>query len=67
MQVPIFQYNYWWLVILYGCFMLLVGAYEAVSRPAYTYTVRPLAMPRQSACHLQPAIFAVSQLSLQSF
>lgn len=39
-QVPIFQYNYWWLVILYGCFMLLVGAYEAVSRPAYTYTVR---------------------------
>ena len=39
--MPIFQYNYWWLVILYGCFMLLVGAYEAVSRPAYTYTVRP--------------------------
>ena len=25
--------------------MLLVGAYEAASRPAYTYTVRPLALP----------------------
>ncbi|KAK9840558.1 hypothetical protein WJX81_000987 [Elliptochloris bilobata] len=36
--VPIFRYNYWWLVLLYGCFMLLVGAYEAVSRPAYSYT-----------------------------
>ena len=38
--VPIFTYNLWWLVIGYSLVMTLVGAYEAVSRPAYTFKVR---------------------------
>ncbi|KAK9810214.1 hypothetical protein WJX72_006730 [[Myrmecia] bisecta] len=35
--VPIFTAGLWWLVLLYSCFMLLVGCWEAVSRPSYTY------------------------------
>ena len=35
--VPIFTYNLWWLVIGYSLVMALVGAYESVSRPAYTF------------------------------
>ena len=38
---PIFSYNTWWLVLGYSCIMLLVGNYEACSRPAYSYTVSP--------------------------
>ena len=35
--VPIFTYNLWWLVIGYSLIMALVGAYESISRPAYTF------------------------------
>ena len=35
--VPIFTYNLWWLVIGYSLVMALVGAYESVSRPSYTF------------------------------
>ncbi len=47
--VPIFTFNRWELSLAYACLMLAVGAYEAVSRPAYSYTVRdciPAADPR---------------------
>ena len=37
--VPIFTYNLWWLVIGYSLVMSLVGAYESVSRPSYTFKV----------------------------
>ena len=37
--VPIFTFNRWELNLAYACLMLAVGAYEAVSRPAYSYTV----------------------------
>jgi len=37
--VPIFTFNRWELSLAYACLMLAVGAYEAVSRPAYSYTV----------------------------
>lgn len=37
--VPIFTYKLWWLVLLYACFMLLMGSWEASSRPSQTYTV----------------------------
>ncbi|KAG2501532.1 hypothetical protein HYH03_000039 [Edaphochlamys debaryana] len=35
--VPIFTYDRWWLVLLYGCFMLSVASLEAVQRPSYTF------------------------------
>ncbi len=35
--VPIFTYNLWWLVLGYSLVMSLVGAYESISRPAYTF------------------------------
>lgn len=35
--VPIFKYDYWWLVVGYSLIMLLVGAIEANGRPAYHY------------------------------
>lgn len=38
--LPIFSYNFWWLVIAYGFFMLLVGSWEATSKPTQTYKVR---------------------------
>jgi ABC-type iron transport system FetAB permease component len=38
--VPIFNYDYWWLVIGYSGIMLLVGALEANGRPMYHYKVR---------------------------
>ena len=37
--VPIFTYELWYLVVAYAFFMLLIGSWEASSRPAYTYTV----------------------------
>ena len=37
--VAIFTFNRWELSLAYACLMLAVGAYEAVSRPAYSYTV----------------------------
>ena len=39
--VPIFTYNMWELVLAYSCAMALIGAYEAVSRPAYSFKVAP--------------------------
>ncbi len=39
--VPIFQYNHWWLVALYGGFMLMVASMEAVQRPSYSFAVGP--------------------------
>ena len=39
--VPIFTFNRAELSLAYACVMLAVGAYEAVSRPAFSYTVRP--------------------------
>ena len=38
--VPIFTYNYWWLVLLYALFMIFIGALEAVGRPTTTYKVQ---------------------------
>ncbi|GIL52589.1 hypothetical protein Vafri_8411 [Volvox africanus] len=35
--VPIFTYDKWWLVLLYGVFMLLIASLEAVQRPSYTF------------------------------
>lgn len=35
--VPIFEYNQWWLVLLYALFMLAVAAAEAISRPAVAF------------------------------
>lgn len=37
--VPIFRYRLWWLVLLYACFMLIMGTLEAVQSPTYTYKV----------------------------
>lgn len=37
--VPIFEYNQWWLVLLYALFMLAVAAAEAISRPAVAFDV----------------------------
>ena len=39
--VPIFTYNMWPLVLAYASAMAFIGAYEAVSRPAYTFKARP--------------------------
>jgi ABC-type iron transport system FetAB permease component len=39
--VPIFTYDLWWLVIGYSLVMAFVGAYEAVSRPAYSFKASP--------------------------
>lgn len=38
--VPIFTYNMWELVLAYSCAMAFIGAYEAVSRPAYSFKAR---------------------------
>ena len=37
--VPIFTYQLWYLVIGYSLLMLLVGSWEASSRPPHTYKV----------------------------
>lgn len=37
---PIFDQDSPWMVLGYACFMTLVAAAEAVSRPNYTYKVR---------------------------
>lgn len=36
---PIFDQDSPWMVLGYACFMTLVAAAEAVSRPNYTYKV----------------------------
>ncbi|GLC47854.1 hypothetical protein PLESTB_000032700 [Pleodorina starrii] len=35
--VPIFTYDKWWLVLLYGMFMLMIASLEAVQRPSHTF------------------------------
>lgn len=37
--VPIFTAHKWYIVLGYAVLMALVGAYEAASRPAYTFRV----------------------------
>ncbi len=38
--VPIFTFDRWELSLGYACVMLTVGAYEAVSRPAFHFQAR---------------------------
>ncbi|GFR48764.1 hypothetical protein Agub_g10585, partial [Astrephomene gubernaculifera] len=35
--VPIFSYDRWWLVLVYGGVMMAVASLEAVQRPSYTF------------------------------
>ncbi|PNW72321.1 hypothetical protein CHLRE_16g673000v5 [Chlamydomonas reinhardtii] len=63
MLVPIFNYDRWWLVLLYGCFMLMIASLEAVQRPGYSFkgmlghTV--LAMASSSGCLLGYLVLVV--------
>eukprot|EP00198_Chlamydomonas_reinhardtii_P006473 XP_001695809.1 predicted protein [Chlamydomonas reinhardtii] len=57
MLVPIFNYDRWWLVLLYGCFMLMIASLEA---GMLGHTV--LAMASSSGCllgYLELVVLAV--------
>jgi len=57
---PIFQYDLWWLVMMYTAFMLVMGTLEAVQSPAYTYRVFPSA----NALFACPSVITCTKLGL---
>ncbi|KAG2434142.1 hypothetical protein HXX76_007869 [Chlamydomonas incerta] len=66
MLVPIFNYDRWWLVLLYGGFMLMIASLEAVQRPSYAFTGMlghtVLAMAGSSGCLLAYLVLVVLAL-----